>query len=298
MGMTRQSKSQLDTLFADNILGEISAGDLRDFVDSTYVIGGTTATTVTATTAPVSIEAGASQGVISTTFAPSSATSELFGTGLMRKAIVSTAGGAWSGVSHGVAGYDYMVIEGNNNSAQQFVHEAKLKVTGSGTHGHVVLYKPAIDDIAGTVTKLTCYDCEMDTSGISGTIGELFSIHAPRTYSGKALLSNGLMTHAEFLFADKTLTENDSGCLFATYGASGTEPVEITVPASLRAGCTFRVMRLGTGVVTVVASGGNAIYNKSGAGYNKISDVLGVITIEVFSSGSGGAVILSGDVGN
>jgi hypothetical protein len=50
--LTRRTKAELDTLFADNTSGDISAADSRDFIESVYA-GGLVPNAQTVTTADI-----------------------------------------------------------------------------------------------------------------------------------------------------------------------------------------------------------------------------------------------------
>lgn len=133
----------------------------------------TTVTFNTVTAFSGTIESIAKDGLLDVIHTPASTSGAIF-TGLMRKTKIDLTTAAMTGFSHGIAGYDYLEIVGNNNSMQQFVHEAKLKISGSGTHTLIEMYKPSIDAIDGTITNFVLYGSDVDLSGISGTVTNKF----------------------------------------------------------------------------------------------------------------------------
>lgn len=219
----------------------------------------------------------------------------------MWKITVDLSSGNVVSPGHAIGAYIHSVYKGSGTADLGFGVESKLTVLDAGTNlNKFSFFKPAIGLINGTVDTIALFDCEMDLTGIGGSVTHKYGVYSPRSNGLSSVIEGGFRGYAGFLYADTVLSERDSGCSFMTYGASGVEPVVITVPSSVPAGCVFRVAQLGTGQVTVVSSGGNNIFNKAqstpGVGTVAISEQLGEITITVYSSGSGGAVLVSGDV--
>ena len=148
------------------------------------------------------IESIAKCGLLSMIHTPASASGAIF-TGLMRKTKIDLTAAAMTGSSHGIAGFDYLEIVGNNNSVQQFVHESKLKISGSGTHTMVEMYKPAIDAIDGTITNFVLYGSDVDLSGISGTVTNKFLMN--NTEADYILKTDGKLEIGQDIDFDATI---------------------------------------------------------------------------------------------
>ncbi len=140
-----------------------------------------TALSSTADGAIATIDDAALLGQDVVTWTPGSDPSGTFVTNRMRKTIVDTSSSAITGVEHPIAGYDYLLMQGNNNLDLAFGHESKFKKTGSGTLANFSFYKPAIDTIDGTVTNLILYDGDMDLSGVTYSNAWLLK-NASRSY--------------------------------------------------------------------------------------------------------------------
>lgn len=160
----------------------------------TPVLGAATATTLTTTgainssisttttAATPSIDAAALLGQAVVTWTPASDPSGTFVTNIMRKTIVNVGTSSITGVDHPIAGYDYLVMQGNTNTLDlAFVHESKFGKTGTGILNNLSFYKPAIDTIAGSVTNITLFDGDMDLSGVTYTNAYLMN-NANRSY--------------------------------------------------------------------------------------------------------------------
>jgi len=236
-----------------------------------------------------SLEDIAKCGIHRITHTPASASEAIF-TGTMRMAELNLDS-PMQGSGHGIAGFDYLLITGTADSVQQFVHEAKLKMSNTGTTGSVSFYKPAIDSIDGTIVNLKMIDCELDLSGISGAITNKYSVYSPDT--DKIMLQKGgLLTHAGVLVDNYILTDNDSGNTFLMFaGAAKT----ITIPSTLSAGFKCTIIQGDANQITFAASGGNTVFNKDA--YTKSEKMHAVCHINIVTSGGGGAGYLSGDTG-
>lgn len=199
-------------------------------------------------------------------------------TGTMRIAEAALDIAAMTGTSHVVAGYDFLIISGTQNSAQQFIHESKLQMTNTGTTTHIGMYKPAIDVIDGTIATLAMLDCEMSLAGINGAVTTCYSVYSPDT--DKVMLQNGgLITDSVTLIDDYILDKNDSGNTFLML--AGTTKT-ITAPSSLPDGFSCHIMQGDANQVTIAASGGNTIFNKETQ--TKTGKAYAVVTLRQISS--------------
>lgn len=141
------------------------------------VTGGKLNTTISTATvsATASIEDAAVNGIDLTTWTPATDpnTTSVFVTTRMRKMVVDigTAGITGAGLSHPVAGYDYLVMQGNTNALDYaYVHESKFKKTGTGTLHNLSFYKPAHDGMtAGSFSNITLFDGDLDLTGVTFT---------------------------------------------------------------------------------------------------------------------------------
>jgi len=234
------------------------------------------------------IESTAKCGTHKIIHTPATASGNIL-TGTMRIAEADLTTAAMTGSSHLIAGYDYLkIVGGSNNSVQQFVHESKMTMTNTGTTTNVSFYKPAIDAIDGTITNLKMIDLEMDITGISGAVTTPYAIYSPDT-DKHALIKGGVVTRAETLVDNYTLTPNDSGCHFLMF--AGTTKT-ITAPTTLPEGFTCTIMQGDANQVTVAASGGNTIFNKES--HTKTEKTYAIVTVTQYTST---VTSLSGETG-
>jgi len=193
---------------------------------------------------------------------------------------VDTTSGNITGAGHGGATMSYMSFKGSGTVAQSFIHESKLKTDDTVDLTSLSFYKLSTDSIAtgSVITSLKGLDCEMDLSGIDGTVTTAYSIYSPDT--DKILLNNGgLITDSVTLVDDYTLDDNDSGNHFLMF--AGTTKT-VTAPTTLSDGFTCSVMQGDANQVTVAASGGNTIFNKES--HTKTEKLYAVVTITQYTS--------------
>ena len=116
---------------------------------------------------PLTTEGAALMGTYEAIFKPLSGTSTLIATSIMRKAVCDSSNGAWSGLSHTVGGFDFLVTQGDNAIAQAFGHEIRIEQDCTDTITELTAYKPVLVNNAGTVTRFITYDAP-NTSLITG----------------------------------------------------------------------------------------------------------------------------------
>lgn len=275
----------------NNYNPHINYQNLIDISDSFYAFGSLNEINDNDITFSGDIEDIARLGVLSVNVSPASSSSNI-STNVIRRTVCDTSNGSMTGLSHCIGGYDYLKLQGNNNSVLQIVHEAKLKKTGNGTVSHLVFYKPAIDEIEGTITKATIFDGDVDFSGISGSISEIKLLDNP--YTDRVLeTKGGILTSSKLILTSTyTATDNDCGTTLLGFASS---TITFTVPSTITAGCEFTIIQGDANQITFAASGGNSILNANS--HTKTRTTSAVVNINVVTSGSGGATYLSGDTG-
>jgi hypothetical protein len=173
-----------------------------------------TSISTTSVSATAGIDEAALLGQDTVTWTPSSNpnTTGVYVTTKMRKLVldVSNASVTGTGVSHPVAGYDYMLMQGNTNTADLvFVHESKFKKTGTATLNNLIFYKPAKDSISGTINNLILFDADMDLSGV--------------TYTNAYMMYNPTRSYLKFVTAGQIIgaTGNEVPTTFTPPPATG-----------------------------------------------------------------------------
>lgn len=227
------------------------------------------------------IESIAKLGVLQVTHTPSSESGAILA-GIMRKTILNLSSSAMTGSSHGIGGYDYLEILGDNNSAQNFVHEAKVKQTGSGTHTKTIFYKTAKDTISGTHTYAIGLDC---TDVDFGTIN--YPVYNPVTFGifyNLGAISVGQVSYGASGAYTLSATDNGKTITFA----AGTA-VTVTCPATLN-NFHCRVIQGDSNQVTFSAGASAAVVNANS--HTKTRATYSVVTLTTTSQG---LFVLAGD---
>lgn len=281
----RVSRSQYNNLATpdENIFYAIENDNITDNIT---ISGATTKFDATA-----SIDAAAILGIDHVVWTPGGDTVNTFVTGRQRMTTLDMgSGNDVPDPSHPVAGYDRLKIIGNGTCDLAFVHESKFENADADTNiGYLAFYKPSRDVIAGDVTNLVLYDADMDMTGVTGTVTNTYSFYQPRSGQHLMLQKGGIEVNAKLIVAAYELTRYDSGNRILAFAGT---TINVTVPAALPAGFNCRVCQGDANKVTILASGGNTILNIDTQ--FKTEGILAVVDIDVMTSGSGGAVILSG----
>lgn len=209
---------------------------------------------------------------------------------------VDTSLGDCTGASHAVGSYVYFKGTGGGTSAQNFLRENRIGVFDGSTLGTLVVNKHVLDlnaDVDGTLATLVI-DQLSDFSGTATWVTAIETqILDPRHVYKTA---GGIVATPKVIDTDYTLTPPDSGKAIMFYDATSPASKTVTVPASLPAGFSAVIINGDGTQVIFAASGGNTIFNVSGH-TKTAAAAFSRCTIEVLSSGSGGAVILSGNTG-
>lgn len=229
------------------------------------------------------IESIAKSGTHKLTHTPATASGAIM-TGTMRIAEAALSSAAMTGVSHIVAGFDYLKITGTQNSAQQFVTESRLDMTNTGTTTSVGLLKPTVGTIDGTITALKYIDIENDLSGISGTVTTAYAMWSPDT-DKRVLVKGGIITDTITPGGDVTLDDSYSGkAVYFLTGATQT----VTVPDSLSAGFWCEVIQGDANQITCAGSGTLTVFGSNGAKTRTTSSVISIRVINANAAYIGG----------
>lgn len=243
--------------------------------------------TSTITTAPATTDDISNLGIWGYTMAPSGATTAAIGTGLMRRTTGDSTGGAWTGTSHAIAGFDHLVLQGVNNILQSFCHESRIDQNNTGTINEMAFYKAAMTVNAGTVTTLVGLDVP-DMTGV-GTVTNRICINV-RDALSYANLAGGYRTNVKSVgTATYTLLVTDSGKVVPVLAG---QACTITLPVSFPAGMTFTVIQADANRVTFASDGSSVLVNRST--HTKTADTYSVVQLDTIATG---VYVLSGATG-
>lgn len=245
--------------------------------------------------ATASIDDAAILGVAHVLWEPDGITDNTFITGLQRKTTLDMGeNNNCLTPSHPIGGYDRLRIIGNGTCDLAFGHEVKIELDDPDTTvAYLACYKPARDEISADVTNLVLYDMDMDMAGVTGSVGTTFAAYQPRPGQFLAVMKGGYETNSKLIISSAyTCTRYDSGTRIMNFAGV---PVTVTIPATLPEGWHARFCQGDGNQITFAASGGNSILNYSS--HTKTAGALAVADIDVYTNGSGGAVILSGNTG-
>lgn len=258
---------------------------IGDLLDSVHVLGETTDRLDADSDAPASLPATGIFGALSARATPAGGTDSAVKTPLVRMLTASSTGGAWSGDSHPIGGFDILRLEGANGFAQVFGHEARIDNAATGTVADLTFYKAVLGTNAGPLLKATGLDFP-DLSVLAPS-AERKAILV-RDPGATSELAGGYSTGGvSILTAARTLTPADSGKIIPV--AAGA-PCTITCPSTMPAGRVFDLIQADGNQMTVAAGAGAALVNASAHAKSRaLGSVLRLVTT------STGVFILSGD---
>ncbi len=234
------------------------------------------------------IPAAARNGYVKVIVAPPS-NSTNFSTNLMRITEVDLSAADIIAPGHVIGGYDYVYMYGDGDCYLTAIHEAKLKDSGTGTRTLTSFYKPAIDDVDGDHDQVNILDCDIDFSGISGSVGVAYSVWSPRT---DILMkqAGGILTDAVLLVNNYTFNDHDSHNVFLMFAGA---PKTITVPHTLSKSFQARTIQGDANQISYAGSGGILVLHKDS--HTKSEKQSAVVDVTVAIAGASGVAYISGD---
>lgn len=254
--------------------------------DTIFNLDGSASSTKADATASVDDAALMGQNIL--TWTPSTNTSGTFVTGRMDKVITDTTNGNVASTDHSIGHYTYCVYQGNGTVGYGFGDEVKLDINGTTTVSNFSFFKPAVEDIAGTVTNLIMVDCAMDLSGISGTVTNKYSIYSPDTDA--IMVNKGGFLGQTTIFPAGNVTLDDSYSGATIYFLTGSTQT-VNVPNTLSEGFKPVTVVQGDGnQITVAGTGGLTVFGADGK--TKTRTTSSVIVINVINTV---AAYVSGD---